>query len=349
LSPHKSNNPLLLSSSIATFEHRLSSFTMSDKTVLVMRATGVQGKGTIYHLARTGWHIRALVTDAASDRAIALKSFGERITLHQGNWKDPSTIETALKGCQALFFNQMPSFVDDAELQEARVVLDLAKAAGVQHVVFPSSIFLSNPDAGEDLKGFIAAPAVLNKGSVEKLVKSSGMTWTLLRPGYFNTNLLPPLIYWMYPEMKQGRMLNSYGPDCVITLVDPDDIGAFAVAAFDDPVKFGGQSITVVSENMRFDNLMKELSNAYGHPFEVVYRTEEETKSQMDNVFVSGQVICRGVEKLVNMEEVKSWDIPLTSFKQFLEKHKQELRKGTFSGDETTTEPFSVSQMMGSK
>jgi hypothetical protein len=153
----------------------------------------------------------------------------------------------------------------------------------------------------------------------------------------------------MYPEMKQGRMLNSYGPDCVITLVDPDDIGAFAVAAFDDPVKFGGQSITVVSENMRFDNLMKELSNAYGHPFEVVYRTEEETKSQMDNVFVSGQVICRGVEKLVNMEEVKSWDIPLTSFKQFLEKHKQELRKGTFSGDETTTEPFSVSQMMGSK
>jgi uncharacterized protein YbjT (DUF2867 family) len=141
---------------------------MSDKTVLVMRATGVQGKGTIYHLARTGWHIRALVTDAASDRAIALKSFGERITLHQGNWKDPSTIETALKGCQALFFNQMPSFVDDAELQEARVVLDLAKAAGVQHVVFPSSIFLSNPDAGEDLKGFIAAPAVLNKGSVEK-------------------------------------------------------------------------------------------------------------------------------------------------------------------------------------
>jgi uncharacterized protein YbjT (DUF2867 family) len=320
---------------------------MPDKTVLVMRATGVQGKGTIHHLARTGWHIRALVTDPASDRALALKSFGERITLHQGNWKDPSTIETALKGCQALFFNQMPSFVNDAELQEARVILDLAKAAGVQHVVFPSSIFLNSPNLREDLKGIIAAPAVLNKGNVEELVKSSGMIWTLLRPGYFNTNLLPPLIYWMYPEMKEGRMLNSYGPDCVITLVDPDDIGAFAAAAFDDPGKFGGQIITVVSENMRFDDMMKELSTACGHKIEVVYRTEEESKSQMDNVFVSGQVMCRGVEKLVSMEEVKSWGIPLTSFRQFLEKHKQELPKEIFSGDETTTEPFSVSQMTG--
>jgi uncharacterized protein YbjT (DUF2867 family) len=322
---------------------------MSDKTVLVMRATGVQGKATISHLAKTGWNIRALVSDLTSDRAIALKSLEERITLHQGTWKDPSTIETALKGCQALLFNQMPSFVDDAELQEARVILDLAKSAGVQHVVFTSSVFLNNPNAREDLKGFLAAPAVLNKGDVEELVISSGMTWTLLRPGYFNTNLLHPLIYWMYPEMKQGKMLNSYGPNCILTLVDPDDIGAFAAAAFDDPAKFGGQSIPVVGENMRFDDMMNEFSKACGHQFEVVYRTEEETKSQLDNVFVSGQVMCRGGEKLVNLQEIKSWGMPLTSFRKFLEKHKQELPKGSLSGGETRIEPYLVSQMTGNK
>jgi uncharacterized protein YbjT (DUF2867 family) len=322
---------------------------MSDKTVLVMRATGVQGKGTISHLVKTGWNIHALVSDLTSDRAMALKSLGEQIALHQGTWKNPSTIETALKGCQALLFNQMSSFVDDAELQEARVILDLAKTAGVQHVIFTSSVFLNNPNVREDLEGFLAAPAVLNKGDVEELVKSSGMIWTLLRPGYFNTNLLYPLIYWMYPEIKQGRMLNSYGPNCILTLVDPDDIGAFAAAAFDDPAKFGSQSIPVVGENMRFDDMMNEFSKACGHQFEVVYRTEEETRSQMDNVFVSGQVMCRGGEKLVNIQEIKSWGIPLTSFRQFLEKHKQELPKGSLSGGQTRIEPYLVSQMTGNK
>jgi uncharacterized protein YbjT (DUF2867 family) len=328
----------------------LPSSIMPDKTVLVMRATGVQGKGTISHLVRTGWHIRALVADLASDRAIALKSFGEQVTLYQGTWKDPPTIEAALNGCQALLFNQLPSFADDdAETQEAHVVLELAKAAGVQHVVFPSSVFLNNPNAREDLKSLIAAPAVLNKGDVEELIKSSGITWTFLRPGYFNTNLLPPLVHWMFPEMKQGRMVNSYGPDCIITLVDPDDIGAFAAAAFNNPAKFGGQTITVVSENMRFDDMMEEFSKACGHQFEIVYRTEEETKSQMDNVFVAGHVMCHGVEKLVNMEEIRKWGIPLTSFKQFLEKHKQDLPKGSLSENGSTAEPFLVSQMTGSK
>jgi uncharacterized protein YbjT (DUF2867 family) len=322
---------------------------MPNKTVLVMRATGAQGKGTISHLVKTEWQIRALVTDSTSDRAIALTSFGEQVTLHQGTWKDPSTIETALKGCHALLFLQKASFVDDAEIQEARVVLQLAKAAGVQHVVLPSSLLLNNPNAREDLKDLLAAPAVLNKGPVEELVKASGMIWTILRPGYFNTNLLPPLVYWMFPEMKQGRMVNSYGPGTIMTLVDSDDIGAFAAAALNDPAKFGGQAITVVSENMRFDDMMQEFSKACGHDFEVLYRTEEENKGQKDNILISGQVMCRGVDRLVDMEEIKKWGIPLTSFKQFLEKHKQGLPKRTLSGDETTAASFVDDRMSGSK
>jgi uncharacterized protein YbjT (DUF2867 family) len=322
---------------------------MSNKTVLVMRATGAQGRGSIFHLARTEWHIRALVTDLASDRVIALKSLGERVTLHEGTWKDSSTIESALKGCHALVFTQSPSFVDDAEIQEARVVLKLAKSAGVQHVVLSSSILLNNPNAEEDLKGLLAAPAALNKGPIEKLVKASGMTWTILRPGFFNTNFTLPFVYWMYPEMKQGKMVNSHGADAVMPLVDPDDIGAFATAAFNDPAKFGGQTITVVSENLRFHDMMEEFSRACGHRFEVVYRTEEEDRSLKDNIFVSGQLMGRGSEKLVNMEEIKKWGIPLTSFKQFLEKHKRDLPEGNVSGDESTATSFVHDQMSGSK
>jgi uncharacterized protein YbjT (DUF2867 family) len=322
---------------------------MANKTALVTRATGVQGKATIAHLVNSGWTIRALVSDTSSDRAADLKSFGEQVSLCQGTWKEPSTIEAVIKGCHALVFIQLPSFTDDAEVQEARVILNLAKDAGVQHVIFSSSLVLNNPNAAEELKGLSAAPAVLNKADVEELVKSSGMTWTLLRPGYFLTNLLPPLVYWMYPDVRDGQLVNSYGPDCVLTLVDPDDIGAFIAAALNDPGKFGGQTITVVGENMRFADMIEKFSEACGRQIEVVYRTSEETEQAIGSPFVSGQVLCVGLDKLVDMEEIKKWNIPLTSFEQFLEKHEHELLRGGRSEQDSTIVPFSDSHMEANK
>jgi hypothetical protein len=46
---------------------------MVTETALVMRATDAQGRGATKHLIRSGWAVRALVTDASSDRVIALK------------------------------------------------------------------------------------------------------------------------------------------------------------------------------------------------------------------------------------------------------------------------------------
>jgi uncharacterized protein YbjT (DUF2867 family) len=221
----------------------------------------------------------------------------------------------------------MPSSTDDFEAREARVVLDLAKVAGVQHVVFPSTLPLNNPNIREELKDSPVAPAVLNKGDVEELVKASGMTWALLRPGFFVTNLLPPIVYGMYPEFKDGRkFLNSYGHDCVLTLVDPDDIGAFVTAAFKDPEKFGGRTVTVVGENMRVDDMLKKLAEASGRPIEAIYRTPEETVKAKSNPYVAGHLVCIGLEQYVDMEKVKSWGVRLTSFAGFLEKHKKEVR-----------------------
>lgn len=249
----------------------------------------------------------------------------------QGTWKDPSSIEQVVRGCQALLFVQRLSFNDDAELQEARIILNLAKVAGVKHVAFSSSVVLNNPNVLEDIGHLSAAPAVLNKAPVEDLVKASGMTWTLLRPGYFMTNLLPPIVHFIFLDIKAGQMRNSYGPDCILTLVDPDDIGAFAAATFNDPKKFDGKTITIVGENVRFDDVVKAFSKAIGRDIEAIYRTEEETKKEIANPLVSGNVLCIGMEHSVDMDEVRGWGVPLTTFKEFLDKHRYEPAKGTSS------------------
>lgn len=302
---------------------------MPEPTALVMRATGAQGRGTIKHLLRKGWHIHAMVSDKSSDRAKALGILSSNIRLYEGDWKDPKAIEAAMQGCKTLFLNQMPSFTDDAEVQEARTVLNIAKDLGVSHVVFASTLPLNNPDIREELKGSPVAAAVLNKGDVEEVVKSSGVSWTILRPAVFMTNFLPPLIHYLRPEFKDRKFVNSYGPDCVLPLVDPDDIGAFVAAAMTDSEKFASQTVTVSGENMRVYKILQRLQVAYGFPIEPVYRSLEETHANRTNPYIAGDLLCLRLDKLVEIEHVRNWGIPATSFDAFLDKHSADLKGGT--------------------
>lgn len=61
---------------------------MASKSALVIRATGSQGKAVVKHLTKTGWKVHALVSDASSERAVALKQFGEGVSLHEGRLGD---------------------------------------------------------------------------------------------------------------------------------------------------------------------------------------------------------------------------------------------------------------------
>jgi hypothetical protein len=135
-------------------------------------------------------------------------------------------------------------------------------------------------------------------------------------------------------------MRNSYGPDCILTLVDPDDIGAFAAATFNDPGKFDGKTITIVGENVRFDDVVKAFSKAIGRDLEAIYRTDEETKKELANPLVSGNVLCIGLECLVDIDEVRAWGVPLTTFDEFLKKHRHELTTVTSSEDNSSVGSF---------
>lgn len=162
---------------------------MSAQTALVIRATGAQGKGTIKNLLSTGWKVHAFVTDPSADRAQALKNLGDGISLHQGTLDDATSIEAAAKGCVAAFFTQMPDFtVQDPvahEIQQARTFVEVTKAAGVKHIVFATQIALfdTNIQENKDWTESILRPAIIGKYEAEKIVRNSGIEWTILRPG----------------------------------------------------------------------------------------------------------------------------------------------------------------------
>jgi uncharacterized protein YbjT (DUF2867 family) len=276
--------------------------------------------------------VHALVRDAGDARARALQSQGA--VLFTGAMGNAAAIEAAIRGCAAVFLAQMPDFTDAAgEATEARAVLDAARAAGVRHVVHSTVLSLADPLVLRKTANSVVAPALAGKAEVEALVRACGIGFTILRPGFFMTNLVAPLVGFMFPELGpsgQGgeggkrKFEHSYGEGAVLPLVDPDDIGAFAAAALQDPERFAGRVVSVASEKLSIEEIAAELGRAVGREVEVVCRSEEETAVlSRENPLVAGQVNSRGLSELVDLEEVKGWGIKLTAFRVFLEKNRE--------------------------
>jgi uncharacterized protein YbjT (DUF2867 family) len=298
---------------------------MSPKIALVIRATGSQGKATTIHLLKNGWVVHALVRDPEHERALALKALGAE--LHKGDLSDSSTVEAALSSCSAAFLNQMPNFTDpNGETKEAAAFLDAAKKAGIQHVVHTTTLPLNDPNIKEKLGNSIVAPAVLDKGKVEKLVQASGISYTIIRPGYFMTNLIAPFASYGFPDLASGKFLVSYNPDTVLPLVDPNDVGALAAAVFENPSRFSGKILGLAGENVGIPDIANQLSEFAGKSLEVVYRTKEETANESaTNPMIAGQTMCIGLDSLWDEKEVKGYGIPVTTFREFLESNRDAI------------------------
>lgn len=303
---------------------------MTNGTILVIRATGAQGVGVVKNLLRSGFVVHAFVNDDANKRALALEAMGA--TLFEGSLDDPDTLAQAAMGITGIFFNLMPSFTDDSEIRQTKSILEITKAAGASHVVYSSALRVGGWDESEHWDPNSSyASAVLGKVETEKLVhESSFATWTVLKPGFFNTNFLAPLAEFMFPGLGLAKFTSSYRPDTILPLVDPNDIGAFATAAFSEPQRFGGHDIQIVSERLTVEEVVQALAKAAGRPIEAIYRTAEETAALKDNPLISGQLLALDLDQYADLEKVKGWGIPLTSFAEFLQDAKEKV-DATFS------------------
>jgi uncharacterized protein YbjT (DUF2867 family) len=107
-------------------------------------------------------------------KAAALAKHGELV---KGDLADPSSLDAAFQGVDSLFL--LTAFVEAAELH-AKHALDAAQTAGVKHVVYLSAI---GADASSPL--WVAR----DHSKKEALVQASGMTWAIVQPTFFMSNL----------------------------------------------------------------------------------------------------------------------------------------------------------------
>lgn len=223
--------------------------TSSQKTVLVTGATGRQGGATVQHLLRNGWHVKAMTRDINQPAAQALKQAGAEVI--QGDYEDRASLEAAVQGVYGVFSVQAyGGGVEGGEIIQGQTIAELAKAAGVQHLVY------SSVQSAADLAR-VGGDA--NKWAIEQFVRGLGIPYTILRPSLFMDDLLGPRYGTADDEFRIG-----FAPETPVGLIAAYDIGAFAAYAFEHPEETVGQTIEIASDILTPPQIAAAISHALG-------------------------------------------------------------------------------------
>ncbi|MCC7257166.1 MAG: SDR family oxidoreductase [Gammaproteobacteria bacterium] len=175
--------------------------------ILLTGATGKTGSETAKALAKRGVKARALVRDAA--KAQVLQAAG--LELAVGDVADTDSVRRALAGVERLLI-LLPNSQRQVELEQQLV--DLAKAAGVRHVVKMSSM---------EAVASASTPIPQGHWAVEEYIRASGMAWTMVKPNFFMQNFLASA-----KSIKENHSFSLPMGDGRTAMADARDIGAVA-------------------------------------------------------------------------------------------------------------------------
>ncbi|RII06894.1 NAD(P)H azoreductase [Streptomyces sp. YIM 130001] len=173
--------------------------------ILVTGATGTIGREVARLLLAGPEPVRLVSRRAAEVTAAAPGADAVR-----ADYGEASSLRPALKGVRAVFLvTNRPTEQDDDRF------LDAARAGGVRHIVKLSAAGVTDARATDVITRW--------QRDTERLLRNSGMEWTLLRPRSFMSNALS----WAATVRAHGtvRAVAGSGPNATI---DPRDVAAVA-------------------------------------------------------------------------------------------------------------------------
>jgi len=220
-------------------------------SIAVVGATGNTGRATVKELKALGENPLCVVRNA--DKAREVLGADARIAV--ADVDDRASLQKALAGIERVFV--VTGHNPQAGDQQINV-LEAAKAAG--------ATFILKLSGGRDVVG-PNAESVVGRGhhAVEEAIKTSGLSWCVLRPGLFMQNTLTAAA----SIKNDGKIVLPFAKDLPISFVDVRDTAALAARILLDPAKHHGKVYEFTGAQTNYEEFTKALSEALGKP--IVY------------------------------------------------------------------------------
>lgn len=227
--------------------------------IVVTGATGNVGRPLVRALAASGEKVTAV------SRRVREGAVPEGVQIVAADLTAPEGLRPVFEGADALLLHDGGV---SAQVLKSRNILDLATSAGVRRVVLLSS------------QGVRTRPESHSHGvlmrSIEDAVRQSGLDWTILRPGGFNSNMFA----WADSIRTRRTVIAPFG-DVGMPTVDPADIADVAAAALREDGHAGqvyeltGPALTTPRQRAT------AIGDALGEPIRFIEQTRDEAHAQM--------------------------------------------------------------------
>jgi dihydroflavonol-4-reductase len=246
-------------------------------TVLVTGATGFIGSAVVRALLARGVRVRALVRPA-SDRA---NLAGLDVETALGDLRDPASIAPAMAGVRALYHVAAdyrlwvpdPAQLIRDNVATTRGVMEAAQAAGVQRIVYTSSVATLTPDphgpADETRAADVATTIGAYKQSkvaaervVEAMIREAGLPAVIVNPStpIGPRDIKPTPTGRIIVEAMAGRIPAFV--ESGLNLVHVDDVAAGHLAAFDRGTI--GERYILGGQDVSLGAMLAEIARACG-------------------------------------------------------------------------------------
>ncbi|MEU8154737.1 SDR family oxidoreductase [Micromonospora sp. NPDC048986] len=234
-------------------------------TYAVTGATGRLGRLVIEQLLDSGVPAAEIAAIVRSpEKAADLAARG--VEIRKANYDDPSTLPGAVAGVRRLLL--ISGDAPGQRVAQHTAVIDAAKLAGVERLVY-TSILKADTTAN---------PLAPEHKATEEVLAASGLTYTVLRNGWYTENYTDQLPQYL----ESGTILGATGGSKISTATRADYAGAAVAALTRDEDgnavhELGGTAFT-------FDELAEAVTEVTGTRVVHQDMSAAELASALENV-----------------------------------------------------------------
>jgi uncharacterized protein YbjT (DUF2867 family) len=226
--------------------------------VLVIGATGTVGREVVAQLAAEGTEIRALTRNPHATH------FPPHVEVVHGDLSVPETLDQALRAVDSVFllWSAPPLTVGPALeciAKHARRIVFLSSPYNIPHPFF---------QAGQP------NPMAALHAQIERLIETSGLAWTFLRPGMFAANAR----LWWASQIRAGDIVRWPYASAPTAPVHERDIAAVAVRALCEDRHAGKEYVLTGPQSLSQSDQASTIGNAIGRPLRMEEVSPEDAR-----------------------------------------------------------------------
>ncbi|KAJ7679126.1 NAD(P)-binding protein [Mycena polygramma] len=264
----------------------------SAALVAVVGATGIQGGSVVDALAESDkpHRVRGFTRDATKPAAQKLITRGVEVIVVSLVVKNKVEVYKAFAGTEVAFLmtNYWEHMDVEREINEGKLLIDAAKAAGVSRIVWSGLPSISKLSGGK----YVHVWRFDGKAVVTEYARESGVPFVDVQAGFYGTSLLTNPIAITKQDDGSFAITWPVKPTWVAPFIDaPNDYGLFVRYVLELPVFPDGAEIVACSEKITIEDAAQQFSKETGKNLVFRQVSVDEFKARIETLGLPPHIV----------------------------------------------------------